>query len=197
MRHLRDMPFMRVNIEGFLDRERHFFTSTLSLNTSVHQTSFKQATVRWDQNSILCFICAKAAIYGSSLFFLSPRKEILDDDVDKRLADQQLKDLHAGDKKAADYAEKYKSAYQYKILHKLYDYRRYFVIFDGTNDYSLGRIIRRLHVLSELRCLAFVERSRVVSLHNALRKLGSSLSDVFNDMTNMTSPKLNVNALNI
>ena len=33
---------------------------------------------------------------------------------------------------------------------KDYDYVRTFIVFDGTNNYSLGRIIRRLHVLSEL-----------------------------------------------
>jgi|HubBroStandDraft_2_1064218.scaffolds.fasta_scaffold01750_4 hypothetical protein len=64
-----------------------------------------------------------------------------------------------------------------------YDYLRTFLIFDGTNDYKLGRLVRRLHVLAELRSMAFAERRQVASAHNALRELGHEVSDLIDDMT--------------
>ena len=63
-------------------------------------------------------------------------------------------------------------------------YLRHFIIFDDTNIYSIGRLLRRLHVLFELRTMAFIERHEISSTYDALLKIGRKLSDMIDSMTN-------------
>ena len=70
-----------------------------------------------------------------------------------------------------------------KIRSGQYDYARTFIIFDGNNNYKLGRLVRRLHVLADLRAMAFVERREVASAHDALRELGREAFEVIDNMT--------------
>jgi hypothetical protein len=66
---------------------------------------------------------------------------------------------------------------------KNYNYTRFFIIYDGTNVYTLGRLIRRIHVLTELRVMALIERSHITGLNDCLRLLGRELSSVIDRMT--------------
>jgi hypothetical protein len=69
-------------------------------------------------------------------------------------------------------------------LHQMkYNYTRFFIIYEGTNAYTLGRLIRRLHVLTELRVMALIERSYITSINDCLRSLGQELSSIIDLMT--------------
>lgn len=70
-----------------------------------------------------------------------------------------------------------------EVHSKDYDYNRYFLIYDGANAYTLGRLVRRMHVLSELRIMALIERHHVASMHNVLRLIGRDLSEIIDRMT--------------
>lgn len=147
-------------IQTFFDKESAFFAASLSLDSSIHEMHGPQNYLRWDPNVVLCYICGRSAIYGSSLHFWRSRY------------------VPHSDRSTRQKNE--------------FNHRRYFIIFDGLNDYSIGRIVRRLHILAELRCLAFVERHNIDSTIDALRYVGDSLSKIINDITNLSTPRINV-----
>mgnify|MGYP000258696923 CR=1 FL=1 len=69
------------------------------------------------------------------------------------------------------------------IYDKSYDYIRYFIISDGSNDQTLGRLVRRMHVLAELRIMALIERARITGLNDSIRTIGNALSEIIDNMT--------------
>jgi hypothetical protein len=78
------------------------------------------------------------------------------------------------------------------------DYTRFFIVYEGTNAYTLGRLVRRLHVLAELRVMALIERSQITGLSDCLRLLGQELSSVIDQMTGRHSePTRKPETLNI
>lgn len=52
----------------------------------------------------------------------------------------------------------------------------YFVVTNDVNTNRVGRLIRRLNVLTDLRVLAFVDRRRVTGLGKRIRECGDALS---------------------
>jgi hypothetical protein len=76
------------------------------------------------------------------------------------------------------------------------DYIRYFLISDGSNDYSIGRLVRRIHVLSELKSIAFVERHTVTDAYGCILDIGAALSTIIEKLTDPISPTLPFSRIN-
>jgi len=62
--------------------------------------------------------------------------------------------------------------------------KKYFIISDGENSYTTGREVRRIHVLSDMRVMAFVESSLILSKknHKLLLDAEYNLTYIMGDM---------------
>jgi hypothetical protein len=121
--------------------------------------NFKQDNVRRDKNRVVCFLAGKSAIYGS---IIKPHKSI---------GYQETSELLESTERDGE------------------GYLRWFIIYDGTNDYSVGRIVRRLQVLEELRVMSFVERENITSAYNGLLQLGQDLTIAVAELTGKRNTK--------
>jgi hypothetical protein len=55
---------------------------------------------------------------------------------------------------------------------------RYFILYNGLSKYQLGRLIRRTHVLGELRCAAVLDMELLDDASAGLRSLGNQIDDL-------------------
>jgi hypothetical protein len=55
---------------------------------------------------------------------------------------------------------------------------RYFILYNGLSKYQLGRLIRRTHVLGELRCAAVLDMELLEEASNGIRSLGNHIDDL-------------------
>lgn len=203
-KHLTCSRDKKPSIRKYFDAQEDFFRTTLCHDRYVHLMLGEQDAMSWDQNNVLCFVSSKMAIYGSTMCFqqadrLSNNLRSLqkayrsENQQYMKASDPRIKREHDVRK------QKIVSDLNNIVVEKNYDYRRYFVIGDGTSEMSLGRIVRRLHVLSELRCMSFVERHNICTLHDTLRMIGDDLSELIDKMTgSMTKqepPTLHVGGL--
>jgi len=157
---------LKPDIMRYFDRNKDFFVDSLDMDSSKHQLFREQESSRWDSNPIVCYMGNKIAIYGSTLFLQDRR-------------DARLFEITAAEQRINNN-----------------DYIRYFLLFDGTSDYSLGRLVRRLHVLSELRAIAFVERHTVTATYESFLDVGAALSATIEKLTKSTLPMMEMNELN-
>lgn len=199
--HHRDLPKdKKPCVMTYFSSQHEWFKETLCMEKYTHLVFGDQPSMAWDQNSVVCFVSGRMAIYGSVLYFqqLDRQKGGLRTKL-KMYYDERKNALQAKTQESVAECEarmvRIEDNMRECIVSKKYDYRRYFLISDGTNEMSVGRVVRRLHVLSELRCIALVERHRIVTLHDALRLIGENLSDIIDKMVNYDNRILDVKRL--
>jgi len=62
----------------------------------------------------------------------------------------------------------------------------YFTIYNGDSVHQLGRLIRRLHLIGELRLAALLDAETIIKLGSPLRRLSGLVSNLLNDGTGRT-----------
>jgi hypothetical protein len=68
---------------------------------------------------------------------------------------------------------------------------RYFILYNGLSKYQLGRLIRRTHVLGELRCAAVLDMELLDEASEGLRSLGNHIDNLLvNKSASLTDDEL-------
>jgi hypothetical protein len=70
---------------------------------------------------------------------------------------------------------------------------KFFVVYNGLSAYQLGRLVRRIHTLAELRLAALFDRSAILELTSEIRKIGEKISKLIEEAT--ASPAKNIDIL--
>lgn len=144
----------KADVRRAFDRQRQFLAATLGIKSEFNPAYGRNDHMRRDTNAVVCYMAGKSALYGSVLVCS---------------CDQQS---NSNDRRIFP-------VYPVKENER---YLRFFLIYDGTNDSSVGRIVRRINVLFELKMLAFVEKDEVSKAHQTLILLNDALSETLTDI---------------
>jgi hypothetical protein len=73
---------------------------------------------------------------------------------------------------------------------------RHFILIDGINKDRIGRLVRRVNILSELRAMAFVDRIKITKFGSNIRELGNKLSIEFDGLAKAMRPNMSFKRMN-
>jgi len=106
-----------------------------------------------DANCVLCEMLKGAGVYGSSVRQLPPRRS------GQAPLDAQAK---------ADGVDDFQPL-------------RYFLLYNGLSKYQLGRLVRRTHVMGELRVAAVLDAPLLHQASSCIRSLGNKIDKLLTD----------------